>query len=259
MPFLIWQHLAPTTNKYFFVLLGSFPTSLLLQLGILLYKNAIGRSKDKLNHPADSIEEAKAFKRVADEGNAVIVNLKDVVQERLNRELRLDKRIRLNHDIIQIVLELPRPVRVKEGQYIGLWIPAVGKFSFLQVHPFMVTSWSERNSKQLRLLVEPRHGWTKKLLRYARVNPDRTPCRALFTGPYGVSVPTRNYGIVLLVASGLGIVAQISYLKQLIHDYNACRARTRRIHLVWLLKTLGMLYISLAKLLAYSSRFSVCL
>jgi len=51
----------------------------LLQLGILLYKNIIGRFKDKLNHPVDSIEEAKAFKKVADEGNAVIINLKDVV------------------------------------------------------------------------------------------------------------------------------------------------------------------------------------
>lgn len=223
----------------------------MLQLGIFLYKNAVGRAKEKLNKSAKSIEEATAFKEAVGEGNAVIVNLKDIVQERLNREFyekRLDKQIRLNHDIIQIVLELSRPVRVTEGQYIGLWIPAVGKFSFFQVHPFMVTSWSEGNSRQLRLLVEPRHGWTKKLLQYARVNSNQARCRALFTGPYGVRVPTRNCGIVLLVASGLGIVAQIPYLKQLIHDYNACRTRTRRIHLVWSIKTLGMLYMSVAKL-----------
>ncbi|KAM7182724.1 ferric reductase [Rhypophila sp. PSN 637] len=188
-----------------------------------------------LNESAKSVEEAKAVQEVAGKGNAVIINLKDIVQERLNREFhekRLDKQIRLNHDIIQIVLELSRPVRVTEGQYIGLWIPAVGKFSFLQVHPFMVTSWSEGDSRQLRLLVEPRHGWTKKLLQYTRIHSNQARCRALFTGPYGVRVPTRNYGIVLLVASSLGIVGQIPYLKQLIHDYNVCRTRTRRIHLL---------------------------
>lgn len=245
LPILVWQHLTPTTNKYFLVFLCAFPTSLVLQLGIFLYKNAIGRAKEKLNKSAKSVEEAKTFKEVVGEGNAVIVNLKDIVQERLNREFhekRLEKQIHLNHDIIQIVLELSRPVQVTQGQYIGLWIPAIGKFSFLQVHPFMVTSWSEGNSRQLRLLVEPRHGWTKKLLQYTRIHSNQARCRALFTGPYGVRVPTRNYGIVLLMASGLGIVGQIPYLKQLIHDYNACRTRTRRIHLVWSLKTIGMLY-----------------
>ncbi|KAB5514931.1 hypothetical protein GE09DRAFT_1067114 [Coniochaeta sp. 2T2.1] len=101
----------------------------------------------------------------------------------------------------------------------------------------MVTSWAEGETRHLRLLVEPRRGWTKKLLRYAKLSPE-IACRALFTGPYGTSISTRNCAIVLLVASGVGIVAQIPYLKQLVHDYNACRTLTRRIHLIWHLETL---------------------
>ncbi|KAK3940987.1 hypothetical protein QBC46DRAFT_407684 [Diplogelasinospora grovesii] len=76
---------------------------------------------------------------------------------------------------------------------------------------------------------------TKKLLRYTRIHRDGTPCRALFTGPYGINIPTRDCGILLLVASGLGIVAQIPYLKR--------RSRAYRIHLVWQLKTLDLAFI----------------
>ncbi|KAH8745694.1 hypothetical protein F5883DRAFT_438663, partial [Diaporthe sp. PMI_573] len=55
---------------------------------------------------------------------------------------------------------------------------------------------------------------------------------SLFIGPYRISVPTRNYRIILLAASGLGIVAQLPYLKQLIHSYNTYQTYTRRIYLV---------------------------
>jgi hypothetical protein len=44
---------------------------------------------------------------------------------------------------------------------------------------------------------------------------------------------------VLMVASGYGITAQLPYLKQLLHEYNSRKAKSRRIHLVWTLKTLG--------------------
>ncbi|KAK3305087.1 cell surface metalloreductase, partial [Chaetomium strumarium] len=207
LPFLIWQHLTPEVNVYFFIFLGSFPLMLLAQLGNVFYRNAIVLRTRKSEH-TNAVEESK-----------------------------------INRDIIQIELALPRPIRIQEGQYIGLWIPAVSRLSFLQVHPFMVTSWSDGCSNRLSVLVDPRRGWTKKLLRYTRLKPNGEPCRALFTGPYGLSVPTRKYGIVLLVAAGLGIVSHIPYLKRLIHDYNARRTQTRRICLVWLVKTLDLPYL----------------
>ncbi|KIW89811.1 uncharacterized protein Z519_09240 [Cladophialophora bantiana CBS 173.52] len=39
------------------------------------------------------------------------------------------------------------------------------------------------------------------------------------------------------MADGFEIVSHLSYLKQLIHRYNAYKIRTRRIHLVWQLET----------------------
>jgi len=221
----------------------------LLQLGVLTYQNSTWRLKNnddalRTAEEAVEMEVIKNVKKCADPrgvtgGTATITNLKDVAQRRLNEESKRTKGLVtiLQHDILQIVLELPRPLHVKEGQYIGIWTHKLGMLSGLQVHPFMITSWSEGKTNKLRLLVEPRNGWTKKLLRYSD-----TPWRALFSGPYGVSVPTRDYAVVLLVASGLGLVAQIPYLKRLIHDHNARRTRARRIHLVWQLKTPGRVH-----------------
>jgi hypothetical protein len=42
-----------------------------------------------------------------------------------------------------------------------------------------------------------------------------------------------------MIATGFGIAAQLPYVKQLIHGYNNCKARTRRVHLVWQLQSIG--------------------
>jgi predicted ferric reductase len=142
------------------------------------------------------------------------------------------------NDVVKIRLTLSRPLKVKAGQYIGLWTP-VSFWSFWQSHPFVVTSWSEGEQSALDLFIEPRRGFTQKLLEYSKSN--RPPCLALFSGPHGTSAPVGEYETVLMVASGFGIAAQLSYLRQLIHGYNACKTRTRRVHLVWQLETLGKL------------------
>lgn len=183
------------------------------------------------------------------QGAAVITDLTKEAQKRLDDSPQQD--FRLGHHLVQIMLELPRPIHVKVGQYIGLWTYELGALSAFQTHPFMVTSWSEGKTKQLRLLVEPRNGWTKKLQKFSNDS-----WQVLFTGPCGVSLPTHDYSIVLLVASGLGLVAQIPYLKQLIHDKNASRTRTRRIHLVWQLESPGMFSIIFTRLRTYDIRSS---
>jgi NAD(P)H-flavin reductase len=48
-----------------------------------------------------------------------------------------------------------------------------------------------------------------------------------------------RYESVVLVASGFGIAAAISYLKKLVYSYNTSASRTRRVHLVWEVETLG--------------------
>jgi len=148
-------------------------------------------------------------------------------------------------DAVKIRLKLSKPVKVKPGQYICLWLPTVSLWSFVQTHPFTVTSWSEEEQESLELLIEPRKGLTQRLLERSKANRKArrslSPCLALFTGPHGTSTPVGRYETVLMVASGFGIAAQLPYLKRLIHGYNACTIETRRVHLVWQLETTGKL------------------
>lgn len=139
---------------------------------------------------------------------------------------------------VLVRVTLSRPVRVMAGQYISLWLfmPSTSFCSLLEYHPFVVASWSDDALNNLDLLIEPQTGLTQRLLERSKTRQDL--CRALFIGPHGNSVPVGNYEVVLMVASEYGIAAQLPYLKQLLHEYNSRKARTRRIHLVWELKTL---------------------
>jgi NAD(P)H-flavin reductase len=135
-------------------------------------------------------------------------------------------------------------LKIEAGQYICLWLPisSPGFWNFwgiFQSHPFVIISWSEREQSSLELLIEPRGGMTRKLLNCSEDHKGGLNCLALFTGPHGISVPVEEYETVVLVASGFGIAAQLPYLKRLIHGYNACKSLTRRIHMVWQLKTKG--------------------
>lgn len=146
-------------------------------------------------------------------------------------------------DAVRVRLHLSRHLKIEAGQYIGLCIPAVGFWSSLQSHPFTVVRWENEEQTGLDLLVEPRSGWTRKLLeladadaklRPAEVDINQLPSHlALFTGPHGRSVPVADYETVLLISSGFGICSQLPYLRLLLHSDNACKTRGRRIHVIW--------------------------
>ena len=137
-------------------------------------------------------------------------------------------------------MTMSRPIEVKAGQYINLWIPSVSFWSFLQSHPFVVTSWADGKQDTLELFIQPRRGLTRELFSHGTLDKSvSVPRLALFSGPHGISVPVGEYETVLMVATGFGIAAQLPYLRKLIHGYNTCKARTRRVHLVWQLQNLG--------------------
>ena len=140
---------------------------------------------------------------------------------------------------IQLELKLPRQVRVSPGDYINLWIPGLGLRSLIQSHPFTIISWrcNEDKTMTLNLLIEARSGLTNKL-HQASVNEDHE-FLTLFSGPHGTTITMGDFGTVLMFATDMGIAAQLPYLRKLIDDYNQCRVRTRRIHLIWQLRDLG--------------------
>ena len=151
-----------------------------------------------------------------------------------------DKSRNSKEEVVKIRLALSRKLKVKAGQSINLWIPSVSFWSFMQSHPFMVTSWAEGYQDTLELFIEPRRGLTRELLRCGKYNIEINRSHlALFSGPHGISTPVCTYESVIMIATGFGIAAQLPYLKQLIHGYNNCKARTRRVLLIWQLQSLS--------------------
>ncbi|PQE10458.1 cell surface metalloreductase protein [Rutstroemia sp. NJR-2017a BBW] len=108
-------------------------------------------------------------------------------------------------DTVKIRLKLSRHLTVEPGQYICLWMPTMSFWSFLQSHPFTVTSWAEEKQDSLDLL-------TQRLLlssKAARKAGGRLqPRLALFIGPYGTSASVNRYETVVMVASGFGVAGQ---------------------------------------------------
>jgi NAD(P)H-flavin reductase len=127
---------------------------------------------------------------------------------------------------------------IKPGQYINVWILFVSFWSFTQSHPFVVISWAVEEQKTLDLFIEPRRGLTRELLHRASKN-QALDFLVMFSGPHRKSVPVEEYETILMIASGFGIAAQLPYLKQLIHGYNARDVRARRIHLIWQIEDKG--------------------
>lgn len=159
---------------------------------------------------------------------------------------------------VKINISLSRPIHVHAGQYINIWIPSISFWSFLQSHPFTILSWTEETDPMyLDLLVEPRTGFTHKLYQYAREpstraqlpnselsDSERSDSRldsrlVWFSGPHGSGTGAGDFGSVLLIATGLGIAVQLPILRELIRGFNQCEVRTRRIHLVWQIRTWG--------------------
>lgn len=139
---------------------------------------------------------------------------------------------------VRVSIAVQFPLSIHVGQYLNLYMPTYtfSFSSFLQSHPFMVTSVQHREAETtVELMIDPRHGWTSKLAQAAHVRgrASNTLYTTFFSGPHGRSFPVDDYGIVVLAASGWGVMAQLPYLQYLIRGYNTYTACTRRIHLIW--------------------------
>lgn len=207
-----WRHLPTKSGPpklYFWIALGIMGLTSCLQLVALLYRNGLfaGRGAPRALVSFTS--------RKSKENGTTIT-------------------------AAQIRLLLPQPVQVEAGQYINLWIPSVGFWSWTQTHPFTVTSWSRDRQDTIELLVQPRRGLTGDLLHHASLAPESSMAfLALFTGPHGTSEDVSQYESALLIASGFGVAAAIPYLKKMIYGYNTCTLQVRRLHLIWQVESIG--------------------
>lgn len=149
-------------------------------------------------------------------------------------------------DVTLITLFLPQPWAVRAGQRINLGVPKVGIFYVVQAHPFAI-SWWENDLKgraiSISILLRPRSGFTRKLFDHIKPNEG---CGAWIDGPFGPSSVgwklngrVGDYGHVFMVTTGIGIAAQLPYIKELLDGHDKAEVPTQRISLVWQLDQLG--------------------
>ncbi|KAF8533983.1 hypothetical protein BDD12DRAFT_459059 [Trichophaea hybrida] len=163
-------------------------------------------------------------------------------------------------DVIQIAVDFKRPWKFGPGQYVYLTIPGISSTAVLQSHPFALAWWDQLHRRAF-FLAAPRKGFTRNLLLhrsgrisrignyntatgligapttiespYVDLKRIATPLRAMIEGPYGQFKDLGSYGTVLMIATGLGIVGHLSYIKYLLEAHRNRQIRTQRICLYW--------------------------
>lgn len=88
---------------------------------------------------------------------------------------------------------------------------------------------------EVSLIVSARQGMTRRLYNLARSKPDqilRAP--GFIEGPYGsLPVNASSYGTAVLFSAGAGITHHLIYTRDLIERAATSRAATRRVYLIW--------------------------
>ena len=164
-------------------------------------------------------------------------------------------------DACRVTFELRRPWRYQPGCHVYVYLPSV---SLWMSHPFSI-AWSEtrptpylsledeklpqtkadldapnlsRTTTSISLVICKRTGMTAKLYNKAKSSPTGIiTMTGAVEGPYGGLESLKSYGTVVLFAGGVGITHQISFVRDLLNGNEAGTAATRKIILVWSVRT----------------------
>lgn len=148
--------------------------------------------------------------------------------------------VEARNGVIRITIRPRRPFKVRAGQYVSLWMPGVDFWSIFQTHPFMITWWDEDEygkASSIMLLAQPRYGFTSKLLRPQLA---REPFLAWIDGPHGRLAVSSDFSHALLVASGIGIAAQLPVAREILQQIGKQTTRIKSIRLLWEIESDGM-------------------
>ncbi|KAL2810501.1 FAD-binding domain-containing protein [Aspergillus cavernicola] len=120
-------------------------------------------------------------------------------------------------DSAQVVIPVNRPFSVYAGMTVYIWMPGVSLLSMFCSHPFTVTWWEvnkQGKATSISLLAQKRDTFTQKL-----INHQAKEFLTWIDGPYGEPINLSSYDNILLVASGIGITSQISYIRELLDHH----------------------------------------
>lgn len=169
--------------------------------------------------------------------------------------------------VARVDVDVSRAWNFRPGQYMYLYMPCLGLWTS---HPFTV-AWSSAGTDTLNVtekrsssdsiatllggsetttmsvLIKGQDGFTKKLLDKVEDSPEgRIKVTALAEGPFGGIHSLASYGTLLLVAGGIGITHPMSYLHEVVTNFASRKTATRKVHLVWMIRSLGKLERSLS-------------
>ncbi|KAK5799939.1 hypothetical protein VI817_002151 [Penicillium citrinum] len=168
----------------------------------------------------------------------------------------------LSGSVARVDIEVSRAWSFRPGQYMYLYMPCFGLWTS---HPFTV-AWTSAGTENLNtnekrsssdsiatllggsetttmsVLIKGQDGFTKKLLDKAEESPEgRIKALALAEGPFGGIHSLKSYGTLLLVAGGIGITHPMSYLHEVVTNFASRKTATRKVHLVWMIRSLDHL------------------
>ncbi|KAJ5750148.1 hypothetical protein N7533_007176 [Penicillium manginii] len=164
--------------------------------------------------------------------------------------------------VARVDVDVSRAWNFRPGQYMYLYMPCLGLWTS---HPFTV-AWSSGGTNTLNMvekrsssdsfaallggsetvtmsvLIKGQDGFTKKLLDKVEDSPEgRIKVTALAEGPFGGIHSLASYGTLLLVAGGIGITHPMSYLHEVVTNFASRKTATRKVHLVWMIRSLDHL------------------
>lgn len=204
----------------------------------------------------------------------------------------------LPQNATRVTIQVPRKWKFEAGQSLNLMIPEIDCSG---AHPFSV-AWSdlhdisepkslqlgeqtndklpvrgnngldssESNSETkqfLHCIIKEQSGMTQKLNEHARVaaekgNLKNRVYRAFVSGPHGKQQDVSGYDDMLLVAGGVGITHQISYLHDLLEKHLDGELAPSRVRLLWIAPNSDVLqwvkpYLQSIKDLRHSSKSKI--
>jgi hypothetical protein len=122
----------------------------------------------------------------------------------------------VKHDgAVELNIRLPRPWKVRAGQYVHVRAPGVRFWSFAESHPFNIIWWEDGPDGKavvISLLAKTESGFSRALS-----ETRHKQLRVLIDGPYGECPDLNSYSSVVMIARNIGIAAHLPYVKELLH------------------------------------------
>lgn len=153
---------------------------------------------------------------------------------------------------VELVISKPPSLSYNALSFVFLQIR---NLSWLQWHPFSVSSSPYDGRNHLSILIKPLGKWTNELKNMVSKTKEQNPTdlstavpyklNASVEGPYGNEIPYHlSYNNLILVAGGIGISPFVAILRDLLHRIKQCQiGLPRNVLLIWAVKKSKELYI----------------